>query len=149
MKISDFLKKIKDIKILKDIFLVLVGALIGLIPCYFENFLNKPLINYFVRNGYYKIDNTSIGNVFLENDGRTLDTNITIIIYENLKKEDININNYTSNYQIRNNNNKTIVVLDKLKPTESADITFKIENINKDDFDFDIISDNNNIKSIY
>lgn len=112
----------------------------GVLVWWLDNYYQQPQVEYFSRP-YYKIDNLAIGNIYLNNSGRKTDKNITITLFTNIDPENFKIVDLTSPYSITNNDNKTIIKIDELKPGEEADITYK-DSPDVDDVDFKIVSDN-------
>jgi len=121
-----------------------VGVLLGF---WLSEVYNQPQIEYYSRP-YYKIGDSAIGNVYLFNSGRKPDKNIAVTLYTNIDTKDLKIVDYTSDYQIKNIDNKTIIILEELKPQEGADITFKADS-NEDDCEMDIVSYSGKISNGY
>ena len=90
---------------------------------------NSPQIKYYLEGedyGYYqKINNYSIGEIYLVNEGRKLDENISIVLDENILPEDITVSYVSSPVHFKNENNRTFISIDELKPNEGAEIVFK------------------------
>lgn len=122
----------------------LFGFLLGF---WYNQIYDQPEIEYYSRP-YYKIADNAIGNVYLFNNGRKVDKNIAVTFFANIDPKDFKIVDYTSNYQIKNNDNKTTVVLEELKPQEGADITFKA-NPKDDDVMMDVVSYGGKISNGY
>lgn len=126
----------------------LITTIFGIILAFwFNNVYDKPLIEWYSRP-YYKIDDIAVGNIYLINSGRKSDHNISLILEANIKDTDIKIVDITSNYSIKHNDNKTIVIIDEMKPGESADVTFKDKGT-VDDINFQLISESSNTKNIF
>lgn len=73
------------------------------------------------------------------NNGRKPDKNIAVTLGTNIDPKDLKIVDSTSNYQVKNIDNKTMIILEELKPQEGADITFRA-NPEEDDCLMDIVS---------
>ena len=113
-----------------------------------ETNFNQPRIEWDSRP-HYKILDYAIGNIYLENTGRKTDHKIAITLDGNLNQKDIKIVDITSPYKILNNDNKTTILIDELKPQESADITY-IDPQNRDDIEIhSFISESSNIHYIH
>lgn len=126
----------------------ILSALIGAYSTWWLNDVySQPRIDYYSRP-YFKIHDIAIGNVYLFNSGKKTDKNIAITLGTNISKNDIKIVDYTSKFEITNNDNKTIINLDELKPGEGADITFQADPT-QDDTSLDIVSYSNNIRDGY
>lgn len=114
------------------LFIGLITTIVGVIlGWYLSNVYQQPKILWYSRP-YYKLEDVAIGNIFLWNAGRKVDHNIAITLDAKIEKENIKIVDLTSPYEIKYNDNKTIILIQELKPDESADITFK-DDPNKDD----------------
>lgn len=129
------------------IFPLIIAILSIILTCWFNDVYNRPRIEYYSRP-YFKIDDFAIGNVYLFNNGKIKDENVSIIFYENIKDEDLKIIDLISNYTIKHNDNKTIVIIEELKPGESADITFRASG-DKDDCNMEILSNSSNIYNMF
>lgn len=135
-------------KIITKAGIVLIPILIGvLFGFWLENFYNQPKIGWLIRPEY-KIDNFTIGSIYLVNSGRKTDHSITLTLNKSIKTEDIKIAHLTSDYKIKNNYDKTNIIIQELKPNEEADITY-IDRINTEDLgDIKFISESGRISSI-
>lgn len=108
----------------------------------------QPTIEYESSLRYFKVGDISVGNISLYNTGRKPDTDITIVIKEVIKPEDFTVHNFIGDYKIKSSNGNTVITIDKFKPTEGADITFKV----KTDVDYfeitNVMSDSGRIYEI-
>lgn len=90
---------------------------------------SNPQIKYYLEGkdygSYQKIDNYSIGEIYLVNEGRKTDKNISIVLDENILPNDITISYVSSPFHLKNENGKTFVIIDELKPNEGAEVVFK------------------------
>jgi len=126
------------------LFTTIFGVFLGF---WLTEVYNQPQVEYYSRP-YYKLGDFAIGNVYLLNNGKKPDKNIAVTLFTNIESKDIKVVDYTSNYQIKNIDNKTIIVLEELKPQESADITFKADP-KEDDCSMDIVSNSGRISDGY
>lgn len=129
------------------IFPLLVAIVSIILTWWFSDVYSRPKIEYYSRP-YFKVDDFSVGNVFLINEGKRTDKNIAITFFEEINDNDLKIVDLVSGYSIRHNDNKTTIVIDELKPQESADISFKVDG-SKDDSFMNIISDSSNIYNMF
>lgn len=90
---------------------------------------DNPQIKYYLEEddyGYYqKIDSYSIGEIYLVNEGRKVDRNISIVLNENISPNDITVSYVSSPIHLKNESGKTFVTVDELKPNERAEVVFK------------------------
>lgn len=105
-----------------------VGVVLG---WYLSSVYDRPRIEWYSRP-YYKVSDFAVGNIFLTNNGRKTDRNISITLDSEIKDENIKIVDLTSSYKILHNDNKTSIIIDRLEPEEAADISF-LDDPKKDD----------------
>jgi hypothetical protein len=91
----------------------------------------SPQIKYYYDDGYYqKINDYSIGEIYLVNEGRKTDENIAIVIEENISPSNISVSYVSSPFHFKNENNRTFIYIDELKPGEEAEVVFKLKTPN-------------------
>ena len=90
---------------------------------------NSPQIKYYLEEenyGYYqKINDYSVGEIYLINEGKKVDKNISIVLDENILPNDITVSYVSSPIHLKNENGKTFISIDQLKPNEGAEVVFK------------------------
>lgn len=139
----------KKISLTVTLIVTLLSSLVsGLLVWWVNEELNRPRIEWDSRP-HYKIDDFAIGNIFLINTGRKTDRNIALTLDINLQPKDIKIIDLTSEYAVKNIDNKTTIVIKELKPGESADITYR-DVANRDDIEItSFVSDYSNIHFMF
>lgn len=134
MKIS--LSLIKDLSI--PVLTVAIGGFVG--SWLFIQY-QQPQVVYYSDGYYSSINDLLIGSIFLVNEGRSSETNLSISISEKLLTSDIAIDYLSTKPEIVIDGNETRITIPKLKPQEYAEIvfrsrmrneSFKIENITSD-----------------
>jgi hypothetical protein len=91
----------------------------------------SPQIKYYYDDGYYqKVNDYSVGEIYLVNEGRKTDENIAIVLEENISPSNISVSYVSSPYHFKNENNRTFIYIDELKPREEAEIVFKLKTSN-------------------
>ena len=125
---SDFMKNILEIvyKLLIPIITIFIGT-------FFASWLfyqyNSPQIKYYLEEenyGYYqKINDYSFGEIYLINEGRKVDKNISIVLDENISPKDITVSYVSSPVHFKNESGRAFISIDELKPNEGAEVVFK------------------------
>lgn len=124
---------------MKNIFKIIYQLLIPIITIsigtFFASWLfyqyDSPQIKYYFDNGYYqKINDYSIGEIYLVNEGRKTDENISIVLEENILPSDISVSYISSPFHFKNENDRTFIYIDELKPNEGAEVVFKVKTAN-------------------
>ncbi len=90
----------------------------------------SPQIKYYYDGCYQKINDYSIGEIYLINEGRKTDENITIAIEENISPSNISVSYVSSPVHFKNENDRTFIYINELKPGEEAEVVFKLKTIN-------------------
>lgn len=106
----------------------------------------KPQIKYYTDEYYQKVGEVSIGEVYLVNEGRAADEDVSVIIDEKIPSEQINISYLTSPYKIVNKDNQTQVLISQIKPKEEAEIVFQINGAKSEFKIVDVTSKSGNIR---
>ena len=117
----------------KIIYQLLIPIITIVIGTFFASWLFyqycNPQIKYYLEEedyGYYqKIDNYSIGEIYLVNEGRKVDRNISIVLDENISPNDVTVSYASSPVHFKNENGKIFIIIDELKPNEGAEVVFK------------------------
>jgi hypothetical protein len=105
----------------------------------------QPSIEYF-NDGYtQRIDSASFGTIYLINNGRGADEDVTITLDQLIEKRNITISYLTSAHEIRDDNNHTIIRIERVNPGEEAEITFKTTNYTEEFFILTFTSKSGNI----
>lgn len=98
-------------------------------------------------DGYYsKINDLLIGSIFIVNEGRSPETNLSISISEKILKADIAVDYLSTKAEILNDGNETRITIPKLKPHEYTEIVFRSRMANENFKIGDITSDSGNIR---
>lgn len=106
----------------------------------------QPQVVYYTDEYYSKLKDLSVGSIFVVNEGRTPETNLSILINEKLPASDVSISYVSGQATIAHESNKTRITIPNLKPRESAEIVFRSP-IGNDTFKIDdITSDSGNIR---
>lgn len=106
----------------------------------------QPQVVYYTDEYYSKLKDLSVGSIFIVNEGRTPETNLSILISEKLPASDVSISYVSGQATIAHEGNKTRITIPNLKPRESAEIVFRSP-IGNDTFKIDdITSDSGNIR---
>lgn len=118
---------------MRSILKIISQLLIPVVPLVIGTFLatwlfyqyNSPQIKYYSGGYYQKVNNYSIGEIYLVNEGRKTDEDISIVLDENISTNDITISYVSSPVKLKNENNRTFISINELKPREEAEIVFK------------------------
>jgi len=85
-----------------------------------------PQIVYYADGYYARLgDDVLIGTIYIVNEGRSPETNLSVLVSEKLSPSDIAINYVSAKAEVRNEGNQTRITIPTLKPNESAEIVFK------------------------
>lgn len=106
----------------------------------------KPLVVCFTDGYYSRIDNLSIGSIYLFNEGRSPENNLSVSLNENIPATDISVDYLSTKANITNDNNVTRITLPKLKPKEYAEIVLRSRKGNRVFEIEDITSESGNIR---
>ncbi len=118
--------------IFNTIYQLLIPIITGTIGAFFASWLfyqyNSPQIKYYFDDGYYqKLNDYSIGEIYLVNEGRKTDENIAIVLEGNILPSDISVSYVSSPVHFKNENDRTFIYIDELKPDEGAEVVFKLK----------------------
>jgi len=114
-----------------------------LLGVWLNNYYFQPLIEYSNILQHSELNDINIENIFIENIGRKFETNISILIKENVPLDDIELYNFSGDYILKNTDTEnTIIEVEKLRPKEKINIKLQINGF----VDFSIISDSGRIK---
>ncbi len=106
----------------------------------------QPQVVYYTDEYYSKLKDLSVGSIFIVNEGRTPETNLSILIGEKILAFDVSIDYISGQPKIGYEGNKTRITIPNLKPRESAEIVFR-SRVGNDTFKIDdITSDSGNIR---
>ena len=106
----------------------------------------QPQVVYYTDEYYSKLKDLSVGSILIVNEGRTSETNLSLLISEKLLASDVSIGYVSGQATIVHEGNKTRITIPNLKPRESAEIVFRSP-IGNDTFKIDdITSDSGNIR---
>jgi len=120
-------------KTFKIIYQLAIPIMTMAIGTFFASWLfyqyNSPQIKYYLEEedyGYYqKINDYSVGEIYLINEGKKVDKNISIVLDENISPNNITVSYVSSPAHFKNENGKTFISIDQLKPNEGAEVVFK------------------------
>jgi hypothetical protein len=107
----------------------------------------QPQIVYYTDEYYSKLKDFSVGSIFIVNEGRTPEINLSVSIGEKIPASDISIAYVSNQATIVHEGNRTHITIPKLKPSESAEIVFLSHSENKTFSIDDITSDSGNIRN--
>lgn len=120
-----------------------IGTFVGL---WLLHQYQQPQVVYYTDEYYSKLKDFSVGIIFIVNEGRTPETNLSVSIGEKILTSDVSIDYVSSQATILHEGNRTRITIPKLKPSESAEIVFQ-SRIGNDTFKIDdITSDSGNIR---
>lgn len=106
----------------------------------------QPQVIYYTDEYYSRLKDLSVGSIFIINEGRTPETNLSVSIGEKILTSDVSIAYASDHATIVHEGNRTRITIPKLKPRESAEIVFRSHS-GKDTFSIeDITSDSGNIR---
>ena len=106
----------------------------------------QPQVVCYSDEYYSRINDLLIGSIFIVNEGRSSETNLSISISEKLLKADIAVDYLSTKVEILNDGNETRITIPKLKPHEYAEIVFRSRMANENFKIGDITSDSGNIR---
>lgn len=134
---------------IKDLIIPVLGliGINGFVGSWLLHQYLQPQVVYYTDEYYSKLKDFSIGSIFIVNEGRTPETNLTLSIGEKILAADISVA-YVSDQAtvVHETGNRTRITIPKLKPRESAEIVFLSRN-ERDTFSIeDITSDSGNIR---
>ena len=135
-----------SLRLIRNLSAILTMALGGFISSWLLLQYQQPQIVYYTDGYYSKINELLIGSIFLVNEGRSSETNLSISINEELLKPDIAIDYLSTKAEILNEGNKTRITIPKLKPHEYAEIVFRSHRSKKYFEIEDVASDSGNIR---
>lgn len=125
---------------------IVSGAMITFLGTWLIMQYQQPQIVCYTDETYQKINGFLVGTIFLVNEGRSPETNVSISIGEKLSASDIDIAYLSVKPVITNQVNDTQITIPRLKPGETAEIVFRFRGIN-DNFKIkDVTSDSGNIR---
>lgn len=133
----------------KDLIIPALGLLgiNGFVGSWLLHQYTQPQVVYYTDEYYSRLKDFSVGSIFIVNEGRTPDTNLSVSIGEKILASDISIA-YVSDKAtvVHEKSNRTRITIPRLKPRESAEIVF-LSHSEKDTFSIDdITSDSGNIR---
>lgn len=121
----DIIKKIIGCFVI-PIATLIIGTFVA--TCLYQQY-SSPQIVYYLEGedyGYYqKLNNDSIGELFLVNQGRQMDKKITVTLDEKISLNDITTTLPPSSTHFENINGRTTITINELKPREDVEIIFK------------------------
>ena len=106
----------------------------------------QPQVVCYADESYQKINNLLVGTIFIVNEGRSPENNLSVSIGEKISTSDIEIRYLSTKATILNGDNKTQIIIPRLKPHESAEIVFRSRGVNKTFKIEDVTSDSGNIR---
>ena len=125
---------------------VLTMGISGFIGTWLFHQYLQPQVVYYTDEYYSKLRDSSVGSIFIVNEGKTPETNLSILIGETIPTSDISIGYISGQPIIVHQGSKTRVTIPNLKPRESAEIVFRSHS-EKDTFSIeDVTSDSGNIR---
>lgn len=120
--------------ILKTIYQLLIPIITIVVGTFLASWLfyqyNSPQIKYYFDEHYQQIGDYSIGEIYIVNEGRKVDENISVVLNENISPNDISVAYVSSPIHVKNENNRTFISIAELKPGEGAEIVFKLQSQN-------------------
>lgn len=132
--------------LIKDMFLILSAGISAFIGSWLFLQHQQPQIVYYTDEYYSKLKDLSVGSIFIVNEGRTHETNLSILIGEKILPSDVSIGYVSDQATIVPEGNKTRITILNLKPRESAEIVFR-SRIGNDTFKIeDVTSNSGNIR---
>ena len=125
---------------------VLITGISGFIGAWLFHQYLQPQVIYYTDEYYSKLRDSSVGSIFIVNEGKTPETNLSILIGETIPASDISIGYVSGQAIIVHQGRKTRITIPNLKPRESAEIVFRSYS-EKDTFSIeDVTSDSGNIR---
>lgn len=106
----------------------------------------QPQVVYYTDEYYSKLKDLSVGSIFIVNEGRTPETNLSILISEKIPAPDVSVGYVSGQATIAYEGNKTRITIPNLKPRESAEIVFRSSGGNDTFKVDDVTSDSGNIR---
>jgi len=106
----------------------------------------QPQVVYYTDGYYSKLKDFSVGSIFIVNEGRTPEINLSVSIGEKISTSDISIAYVSNQATIVHEGNRTHITIPKLKPSESAEIVFLSRSENETFSIDNITSDSGNIR---
>lgn len=125
---------------------ILIPALSGFGSAWLFRQYQQPQVVCYSDGYYSKINDLLIGSIFIVNEGRSPETNLSISISEKLLKADIAVDYLSTKAEILNDGNETRITIPKLKPHEYTEIVFRSRMANENFKIGDITSDSGNIR---
>lgn len=138
MKILLFLKK--------HIITILATVISTFLASWLLIQFQQPQVVCYTDETYQKTKGFLVGTIYCVNEGRTPETNLSILIGEKILTSDIDIAYLSTKAVILTKDNETQITLPKLKPRESAEIVFRSRGTNETFKIKDITSDSGNIR---
>jgi len=91
---------------------------------------NQAQLTLYTDGYYQKSGKSFIGSIYIVNEGRQPDKNITVAIAEKITKENLSINYTNSSWVSEIRGGLTYITITTLNPNEGAEIIFSTTNMN-------------------
>lgn len=85
----------------------------------------QPQVVYYSDGNYSKVNDVLVGSIFIVNEGRSSESNLSILINEKFLPNNIAVDYLSAKPEIIFDDKKTRVVIPKLKPREYAEVVFR------------------------
>lgn len=133
----------------KFIYDLIIPITIGAVGLFLGSWLflqySEPQLVYYTDGYYQNVSGLSIGELYIVNEGRAVDKNITVVIAKEIPLANLTVSYISSPFHAQIKDSRTYIIIDTLKPGEGAEVVFKIKT---DDISFDVenvLSDSGNI----
>lgn len=118
-------ENIKKFRIVYDLAIPLTVSAIGLfLGSWLLLQYTQPQLTLYTDGYYQKSGKMSIGSLYVVNEGRQLDKNITIAIDEKINKDDLSINYTNSSWVSVIKGGLTYITVTTLSPGEGVEVVF-------------------------
>src|SRR3989344_341370 len=115
----------RKFKVIYDLTIPLAISILGLfLGSWLLLQYTQPQLTLYTDGYYQKTGGGSIGSLYVVNEGRQSDKNITLAINEKINKEDLSINYTNSSWVSEIRGGLTYITIANLNPGEGAEIVF-------------------------
>lgn len=125
---------------------VLTMGISGFIGSWLFLQYQQPQVVYYTDEYYSKLKDLSVGSILVVNEGRSPETNLSILIGEKILASDVSVDYVSNQATVVREGNNTRITIPHLKPRESAEIVFRSRTANDTFTIEDITSDSGNIR---
>ena len=119
---------------LRIIYNLLIPILIAALGSFLGSWLliqySQAQLIYYTDGYYQKVGDLSIGELYIVNEGRKSDENITVVITEEIPISSLAVSYISSSFHTEIKEGRTYITIKTLKPGEGAEIVFKIKSRN-------------------